>query len=50
MALSIFWGLFGPARKPRGAAPAFADAAPPAPFDAAPPAPLDEPSPPPTEG
>lgn len=50
MALSILWGLFGPARKPRGAAPAFADAAPPAPFDAAPPAPLDEPSPPPTEG
>lgn len=42
MALSILWGLFGPARKPRGAAPAFADAAPPAP--------LDEPPPPPTEG
>jgi hypothetical protein len=39
MLLAILWGLFGPARKPKGAAPAFADAAPPAPHaDAAPPA------------
>ena len=59
MVLAIFWGLFGPARKPRGAAPAYADAAPPALVDAAPPAPFDEappaapadePSPPPAEG
>ena len=50
MLLSILWGLFGPAKKPKGAPPAFADAAPPAPFDAAPPAaPADEPSPPPAE-
>jgi len=58
MLLSILWGLFGPAKKPKGAPPAFADAAPPAPFDAAPPAPFDaapsaapadEPSPPPAE-
>jgi hypothetical protein len=39
MLLAILWGLFGPARKPKGAAPAFADAAPPAPHaDTAPPA------------
>ena len=63
MLLSILWGLFGPARKPRGAAPAYADAAPPAPAyaEAAPPAPLDDsappapqhesdPAPPPVEG
>ena len=50
MLLSILWGLFGPAKKPKGAPPAFADAAPPAPFDAAPSAaPADEPSPPPAE-
>jgi hypothetical protein len=59
MVLAIFWGLFGPARKPRGVAPAHADAAPPALVDAAPPAPsdeappaapADEPTPPPAEG
>jgi hypothetical protein len=39
MLLAILWGLFGPARKPKGAAPAFADAAPPAAHaDPAPPA------------
>jgi hypothetical protein len=46
MVLSIFWGLFGPAKKPRGMAPAYADAAPPAPFDEAPP-PAPEDAPPP---
>ena len=53
MLLSILWGLFGPARKPKGAAPAHADAAPPAPLDdSAPPAPQHEsdPAPPPVEG
>jgi hypothetical protein len=39
MLLAILWGLFGPARKPKGAPPTYADAAPPAPqHDAAPPA------------
>ena len=57
MLLSILWGLFGPARKPKGVAPAQAqstgwmahDQAPPAPIDTAPPAPDDMP-PPPAEG
>jgi len=57
MLASILWGLFGPARKPKGAAPAYAqstgwvahDQAPPAPVDTAPPAPDDLP-PPPDEG
>jgi hypothetical protein len=41
MILSILWGLFGPAKKPKGPAPAFVDTAPPAPafVDTAPPAP-----------
>ena len=38
MVLSILWGLFGPAKKPKGAAPAYADQAPPAYADQAPPA------------
>jgi hypothetical protein len=42
MLLAILWGLFGPAKKPKGPAPAYADAAPPAP--------ADEPAPPPAEG
>ena len=53
MLLAILWGLFGPARKPKGAAPVYADAAPPAPLaDAAPPAAQYEydPAPPPVEG
>jgi len=57
MLLSILWGLFGPAKKPKGAAPAYVqstgwvthDQAPPAPADEAPPAP-DEAPPPPPEG
>jgi type VI protein secretion system component VasK len=55
MLLSILWGLFGPARRPKGAAPVHAqssgwvtyDQAPPAPDDEAPPAPDDLPPPPP---
>ena len=53
MLLAILWGLFGPARKPKGAAPVYADAAPPAPLDdSAPPALQHEydPAPPPVEG
>jgi hypothetical protein len=44
MILSILWGLFGPAKKPKGPAPAFVDTAPPAPafVDTAPPAVLEE--------
>ena len=42
MLLAILWGLFGPAKKPKGPAPVYADAAPPAP--------ADEPAPPPAEG
>ena len=39
MVLAVLWGLFGPAKKPKGAAPLRADAAPPAPLtDPAPPA------------
>ena len=41
MLLSILWGLFGPAKKPRGAAPSYIDQAPPAP---------EEPPPLPPEG
>ncbi len=38
MALAVLWGLFGPAKKPKGAGPLVADAAPPAPpIDTAPP-------------
>jgi hypothetical protein len=39
MLLAILWGLFGPARKPKGAAPVYADAAPPAPLATPPPRP-----------
>lgn len=57
MLLSIFWGLFGPAKKPKGAAPGYAggsgpilrDQPPPALADEAPPAP-DDLRPPPIEG
>lgn len=57
MFLSMLWGLFGPARKPKGAAPAYGMASaapvyeqpPPAPDDEPPPAPDDLP-PPPIEG
>jgi type IV secretory pathway VirB10-like protein len=44
MALSMLWGLFGPAKKPKGRA-----APPPAPVDHAPPPAGNEPAPPPTE-
>jgi len=38
MVLAVLWGLFGPARKPKGAEPMTSDAAPPAPLaDTAPP-------------
>jgi hypothetical protein len=55
--LSILWGLFGPARKPKGATPGYVavgtaaawESPPPAPDDEAPPAPDDLP-PPPVEG
>jgi hypothetical protein len=58
MLLAILWGLFGPAKKPKGAAPAdsappapYADSAPPAPYaDSAPPAPYADAAPPPVEG
>ncbi len=57
MLLAILWGLFGPAKKPKGAAPAYAggtgwatrDQPPPALDDEAPPAP-DDLRPPPAEG
>lgn len=42
MVLAVLWGLFGPARKPKGS--------PPVAMDAAPPAPLTDPAPPPSEG
>ncbi|MBN2113310.1 MAG: hypothetical protein JW785_04200 [Acidimicrobiia bacterium] len=41
MLLSIFWGLFGPAKKPKGPAPAYVPAAAPQ-VDEAPPAPMEE--------
>lgn len=38
MVLAVLWGLFGPAKKPKGATPLMADTAPPAPpTDTAPP-------------
>mgnify|MGYP001143176261 FL=1 len=40
MLLAVLWGLFGPARKPKGSAPA----------EAAPAAPYADPAPPPVEG
>jgi hypothetical protein len=47
MLLAILWGLFGPAKKPKGPAPATAAAAPPAPAEEpAPPAPAEETAPP----
>ena len=33
MLLAVLWGLFGPAKKPKGPAPAYAEAAPAAPVD-----------------
>jgi hypothetical protein len=44
MVLSVLWGLFAPAKKPRGPAPAgYGEAPPAAPIDETPPAaPLDE--------
>ena len=50
MVLSIFWGLFGPAKKPRGMAPAYADVAPPALIEETPPPAPEEAPPPPAEG
>lgn len=46
MAVSVLWGLFGPARKPKGPAPV-ADAPPPPPDEEAPPSPPDMGAPPP---
>jgi hypothetical protein len=42
MLLAILWGLFGPAKKPKGSAPALAEAPPPALPDEPPPAPEAE--------
>jgi len=51
MLLAILWGLFGPAKKPKGVAPFTADAAPPAPAeDAPPPAAAEETASTPAEG
>ena len=44
MLLAVLWGLFGPAKKPKGPAPAYAEAAPAAPVDDTPPPAPDEPA------
>jgi hypothetical protein len=49
MILSILWGLFGPAKKPKGPAPAFVDTAPPPVPEEAPPAVMEEAPPAPEE-
>lgn len=58
MVLATLWGLFGPAKKPKGMAPVaaaappapWADAAPPPPMEEAPPAPAGMSDQPPPEG